>query len=70
MGLQQKLGLLQKDQSVHLETEVFLKTSLLREGSTKKNLAVHLTNNHPPCRKKNIFAFFTQNKVDNILKYL
>ena len=49
MGFQQKLGLLQKDQSAHLETEVFRKTSLLlREGSTKTKSGGSLNKQPPP----------------------
>ena len=49
MGFQQKLGLLQKDQSAHLETEVFRKTSLLlREGSTKTKSGGSLNKQIPP----------------------
>ena len=58
MGFQQKLGLLQKDQSAHLETEVFRKTSLLlREGSTKTKSGGSLNKQPPSCRKKHIFEF-------------
>ena len=73
MGFQQKLGLLQKDQSAHLETEVFRKTSLLlREGSTKTKSGGSLNKPAlpPPVEKNTYLHFFTQNKVDNILKYL
>ena len=52
MGFQQKLGLLQKDQSAHLETEVFRKTSLLlREGSTKTKSGGSLNKQPPPLQK-------------------